>query len=343
VEHIEQDKTTAMAETLMLSFVVPYYQVDGALLKRCLQSIILQNLSTEQYEIIVVDDGSEKSPVTMLEQMRLPNLRLLTQIHSGPAAARNRGIEEAKGKYIEFVDSDDYLMQPVIPLFLDLLEQYNADLLNFKCKSCYRLEIESTGEQPEMKLVVTTGAEFLKHHNLYVQPTLFLFRRSTAVENKVRFPDCRSQEDEEFTPLLYLACNKVICTNLCVYGYYQRQDSLSHQQTEEEVMQRIEVVKYILGRLNERAEELTGDKQQGLRRKISQLSMDLLFVAATKVDNRDFLLMQADWLSSEGLYPLPLRYYTWKYLMLAMLIHGKWGLYVFFRLAGVYRRKLLSV
>ncbi len=94
-----------------ISIIIPLY--NGALLiNRCLNSIFAQQ-SDFDLEVIIIDDGSTDNSVELVEQYPQP-LVLLKQKNSGPAAARNKGIEAATGKYLAFLDADDYWM----PTFL---------------------------------------------------------------------------------------------------------------------------------------------------------------------------------------------------------------------------------
>jgi glycosyltransferase involved in cell wall biosynthesis len=95
---------------IKLSFILPVYNVEKYL-KNCLDSLYRQELSMDEFEVICVNDGSTDKSLDILEeyQRRYPNFRVKSIPNSGQSKARNVGIDMARGTYLEFVDSDDYL------------------------------------------------------------------------------------------------------------------------------------------------------------------------------------------------------------------------------------------
>ena len=103
-----KDKTS---EQLMLSIVVPVYNAERYL-EECLRSLFVQDIPADTYEVIAVDNGSRDGSAALIKQLQneYANLRLVTLIENQlPSGARNAGMDAAKGKYMMFVDSDDYL------------------------------------------------------------------------------------------------------------------------------------------------------------------------------------------------------------------------------------------
>ena len=94
----------------LVSFIVTTYNLPTTLLCECLQSILSLSLSKEEREIIVVDDGSEVSPLNDLVELR-DKIVYVRQRNKGLSEARNMGLVCAQGKFIQFVDGDDYLIQ----------------------------------------------------------------------------------------------------------------------------------------------------------------------------------------------------------------------------------------
>lgn len=107
--------------TIDISVVIPVYNA-GVLINRCLDSVFSQ-LGDYNIEVILIDDGSTDNSVELIEQRNEKDcIRLFRQNNSGPAKARNRGIQEAKGKYIAFLDADDYWLPGFISSTFDFLE-----------------------------------------------------------------------------------------------------------------------------------------------------------------------------------------------------------------------------
>lgn len=93
-----------------ISFIVPVYNVEDYL-EQCIESLLHQNIPESQYEIILVDDGSVDLSGKICEQysMGYENIKCFHKENGGLSDARNYGLERAEGKYILFVDSDDYI------------------------------------------------------------------------------------------------------------------------------------------------------------------------------------------------------------------------------------------
>ena len=95
-----------------VSVIIPVYNAS-LLLNRCLDSVFAQNTQFS-IEIILIDDGSTDNSVELIKSRKEKNILLLQQANSGPAAARNKGINSARGEYCTFLDSDDYWLPDYI-------------------------------------------------------------------------------------------------------------------------------------------------------------------------------------------------------------------------------------
>lgn len=119
---------------MKLSIIIPVY--NGALLlNRCLDSIFAQE-TQYTYEVILIDDGSTDNTVEIIRARKELNIILLQQQNAGPAVARNKGIELAKGQYITFMDADDYWNQGYIQKTVDFLNTHNECVaVSVTCKN----------------------------------------------------------------------------------------------------------------------------------------------------------------------------------------------------------------
>jgi len=107
-----------------ISVIIPVYN-RGKLLLRALRSVLLQTFS--DYEIIVVDDGSDEDYFPILEALRLNNLLYFKLQHQNANVARNFGINKAKGKYIAMLDSDDEWLKHHLESGINIMQKYNCD------------------------------------------------------------------------------------------------------------------------------------------------------------------------------------------------------------------------
>lgn len=113
-----------------ISIITPVYNVEKYL-TYCINSI--KNQTFEDYEVIFIDDGSTDSSPSILEKYKKEDQRVnvIYQKNSGPSVARNTGINNARGKYIYFMDSDDALHPQCLEIIYDIAEKHHADLVCF--------------------------------------------------------------------------------------------------------------------------------------------------------------------------------------------------------------------
>lgn len=112
----------------MVSIIIPMYNCESYI-RRCLDSLIKQTYSN--VEIIVVDDGSKDNSATIVKEIQLKSKKIIYiyQENSGPGVARNKAIEVANGKYLLFVDSDDYLSDNYVTSLVKSAEKNNSELV----------------------------------------------------------------------------------------------------------------------------------------------------------------------------------------------------------------------
>ncbi|MDY3268269.1 MAG: glycosyltransferase family 2 protein [Phocaeicola sp.] len=117
-----------------LSIIVPVYN-GVLLLPRCLDSIFSQE-TKYSYEVILIDDGSTDNSVKLIKARKEPNIVLFQQQNAGPAVARNKGIELAKGKYVTFIDADDYWNDGFIQKTVDFMNEHEECVaVSVTCKN----------------------------------------------------------------------------------------------------------------------------------------------------------------------------------------------------------------
>lgn len=121
-----------------VSVVVPVYNVEKYI-ERCLDSLVRQKFGYE-YEIIIVNDGTKDNSMTIADRFasEYDFIRIITQQNAGLSAARNTGLANARGEYIAFVDSDDFVSPFYISEMYTLAVKNNADIV--QCRYCNYFE-----------------------------------------------------------------------------------------------------------------------------------------------------------------------------------------------------------
>ena len=290
----------------LVTFVVCYYDLPMQMLCQCVDSILALSLQREEREIIVVDDGSDISPTNALMQYG-EDIIYVRQKHSGLSAARNMGINMARGRYLQFVDGDDRLMTEPYNHCLDILRSHeDADMVVFDFTSSTDVSTTYT-DGP-----VLSGTDFMRHHNIHGSACLYLFRQKTLSE--LRFTPGIFHEDEEFTPQLLLRAEHVYPTDAHAYYYCQRPNSITSTNDEQKVQKRLDDLHAITHRLYLLADRLPQNDRLALRRRVAQLTMDYLYQIIMQTRSAQQLDTRIAMLRNEGLFPLPDENYSQKYV-----------------------------
>ena len=205
----------------LLSVIIPMYNCAPVIV-RCMDSIDFTDC-----EIIVVNDGSKDNGAEVVEQYAEthPNVRLINKLNGGVSSARNLGIENARGKYIVFVDADDYLSKDGLDRMIDLAETYNADIVKYKIHSLKHDAQCVYNSLKDFKLdieIISGKAQALNHYNISDYHVVdAVFKTSTIKENGVHFfTDLHLREDDAFMGSFYSVSSQVVITNLPLYNYY---------------------------------------------------------------------------------------------------------------------------
>lgn len=216
-----------------LSFIIPLYN-SAKWLRKCLDSVLEQDIPLEQMEIICVNDGSPDNSADIAREYskEYPNtIVVLNQENQGPSGARNNGMRHATGKYLCFVDPDDYVEPNVYGKLVQQMEDENLDMLRFN----YQIVDENYQpvDKPDFEKLfdyspkLMSGAEFLATRlDIACNIWRYMYRREIITENGIW---CFTGDYYDDTPWLPLVLMKTERMNICdtvVYDYLERADSL---------------------------------------------------------------------------------------------------------------------
>ena len=217
----------------LLSIIIPVYNCAPVIL-RCLDSIDYQNA-----EIVVVDDGSsdDSAKVVMDYARNHAGVRLLQKANGGVSSARNVGIEAAAGKYIMFVDADDYLVPNGIERVMDLAERNDADVVKYKLKMVSNDDIQDINSIAyyDIMIEVIQGEHkaLLRNDVSDYHVVDAVFKSSVLKENHIHFyTNLHLHEDDVFMGELYCHTKTIVVTDLPLYRYVQSSNySSTHRQS----------------------------------------------------------------------------------------------------------------
>ncbi len=220
---------------MKLSIIVPMYNVANYLVK-CLDSLLEQDLSWSDYEIILVNDGSTDNCGEIAQQYadKYTNINFISQENRGLSEARNAGIKQANGSYILFVDSDDYLQPNTLGALLGQAERDNLDVLRFRYQN-----VKESGEvfapykdmtnYNDYSAVPTDGLTFL-NERMGNQCYVVQFLVKAEIVRQELFTPGIYFEDTDWTPRMLLRAKRVASVNSIVYNYLWREGSITLSQ-----------------------------------------------------------------------------------------------------------------
>lgn len=193
-------------------------------IKRCLLSCLTQNISSSEYEIILVNDGSTDDTLSIIKPLvkDIPNIHIIDQDNAGLSVARNIGLSKAIGEYIWFIDSDDWIENNILK---DVLAMCNGeDVIAMGYIKVHHDE-ETKVDIKEKKF--RTGRELLASQSYFIPAQLYIYRSEFLKTHSLSFFPGIFHEDMEFTVrMLYLA-NVITFLPEPVYYFYSRPNSIT--------------------------------------------------------------------------------------------------------------------
>ncbi len=218
---------------MLFSVIIPVYNVKDYLV-RCVQSVENQ-ISEYKYEIILVDDGSTdgSSFLCDLIEQRNSSVKVIHKMNGGLSEARNTGLKRAKGDYIIFLDSDDYLSQNAIEIIGQEICRYTPDILFANAvivKNKKKITLAKTGidENKVYKGCSAMIAE-LQSGKYQAMAQLGIYKRNYLLINNYYFKNGILHEDEEWSPRVMANADSIVYKNFGFYMYEIREGSITQK------------------------------------------------------------------------------------------------------------------
>lgn len=220
---------------ILLSIIVPVFRVEKYL-DRCVMSLLHQDLSAEEYEIILVDDGSDDTCPQKCDDYaaQYKQIHAIHQPNKGLSSARNTGIKAARGKYICFADSDDFVEPNTYSSLVRQAQKEQLDALVFRLQLVFNKKKQPIDTFIGDVQPACTGEEFINRHlSVRCFSVVYLIRRELLIENNLFFKEGIFYEDVEWLPRFLYAAKRVMTSNTMVYNYVQYADSITHPTSQE--------------------------------------------------------------------------------------------------------------
>lgn len=214
-----------------ITIIIPMKDTEDQIMK-CLDSIKINTLSRDRYEIIIIDDASKQPSEFLSEKYNIHYFYSKKSLGAG--GARNLGIRMARGKYICFIDSDDWISYDYLEKGLTYMEQCASEIgmftlkreyddikdIIYKCKYNTLLQL---GPEESIKVM---AKEYNFDVNIVPSTTNKIYLRQFLIDNNIFFPENRKFEDLLFSIKTMLAASKLICIPDATYFHYRRKGSI---------------------------------------------------------------------------------------------------------------------
>ena len=215
---------------MKFSIIIPVFNVE-AYLRDCLESVLRQ--SFPDWEAVCVNDGSTDGSALILDEYAAkdPRFKVISQVNGGLSSARNTGMDAAKGNYVLFLDSDDWLEDDALKVLVDKTD--DEDMVCFSGRRYFEAEKAFHSPDRLKARVYPSGMDYYNDNALqrrdfaFVCVVLRSYKRSCLKENGLGFKEGIYHEDNLFTPVACFFAKKVRTIDVCLYDYRVRACSIT--------------------------------------------------------------------------------------------------------------------
>lgn len=321
--------------TPLISFIITYHNEPPVMLSECIESVLALSPNSDEREIIVVDDGSKTDMSVLLNNLYKDNSDspegyiYIRQENQGISAARNKGLRIARGEYIQFVDADDLIIAHHYEHCIKVLRSEKPDVVSFGFSRKMRGFIKYNDS------TLQNGADYMSRHKMYGPVWCYLFRR--FLSDGLYFKEGkRYSEDEEFTALLMIRAGKTCHTEAPAYLYRKNAASATRHNDIIAISRRLDNQLDTIITLHNQLPILSVQQQQGMERRVAQLTMDYLYNTIIWKHVPEDLAGAISQLKHKGLYPLPANNYSLKYNLFRRLLQSEFGQYLLLHVLPFY-------
>lgn len=300
----------------LITIIVPAYNVEKYI-DRCINSII--NQSYQNLQVIIVNDGSTDNTWEKCQRYEDKRIEIYKKENGGLSDARNYGLKFAKGEYVAFVDSDDWIDTSMISILYEVIRKYSVKIA--VCEPYYAYDDHIYSRQMDGKSFELDKGQALK---MLVEDRKFRTNAwnklySIDLWERIRFPYGRKYEDVATIYRIYDAVEKVGFINKPLYYYYQRNDSIVHSFNINSYMDYIKGVKERREYLIEKYPEMNDLLDTSIIKSVFDLERDSILNNADIPDDVQRLLrsLVSKYSSRKSIKGLPPRtkveYYIYKF------------------------------
>lgn len=245
------------------SIIIPIYNTPEKYFRECINSITAQTYGS--LDILLVDDGSEEETAKLCDTFKAADgrIRVIHQLNKGVAAARNKGIEQAKGEWVLFVDADDWIEKNTLEYVNSLIEKWPCDILMFstykeyadnripmkyglESNTIYEMKDFSTRERLYIRAM---GVPNTKEGHFFILTYCWdkVYNREFLIQNNLQFPTgIVKSEDKIFILSCFEKMNSFFFTDTYLYHYRANQSSVCNKYSETADQDRIKMLEKLV-------------------------------------------------------------------------------------------------
>lgn len=215
---------------MRISVIIPVFNLENYIIRN-LESMIKQ--VGEEIEFIYINDGSTDDSLQILQkyQKKDARIKIISQENKGQSAARNRGLQEARGEVIIFVDGDDYIVDGSLILLESIVLSNNLEIVLADQKIVDETNNKNDARQEKIQCEnVMTGIELMKEKAVFTN-CLYIYRRSFLEKYHMRFLEGIIHEDLDFVPRALFYAQRALKVNYAFYFHVMRKESTTHMQS----------------------------------------------------------------------------------------------------------------
>ena len=204
----------------IISIIVPIFNSEKYL-STCLESLLQQGLTEDEYEILLVNDGSTDNSLNICREYETnhTNIIVYSQENHGVSSARNKGLNQAKGEWVMFVDSDDFVCKNSFQYLLQNYCSDDYDGIRFGTRIMSDALVDKNQECDGEVKFLGSGYDFIKNYGLETFCITWMYRRSFLLTKKLSFSAYKIGEDFFFISKFLLNNPRICSTSSTVYQY----------------------------------------------------------------------------------------------------------------------------
>lgn len=322
---------------MKLSIIIALFNTEK-FIEKCIRSIYENNnLNINEFEVIVINDGSFDKSQALVELLReeFKNLILINKDNGGQSSARNIGFDLAQGDYIYCLDSDDFINGKELIDALDYCYEEELDMLPiyFNVMSEDYILNKPSKDNYNDYVGCIRGGDFMKRFTISGTMWRYFYKTSIIKDNNLRLLEGVYHEDEEFVLRFLTYVERIGYQRHIVYNYIVRHNSTVNNKSKEHRVKLIKDIVFIIRTLknhNEKRYKETGVNYEGLNLKIEQLLVSVFL----RMKNEKFSLSDVneiiDLMRESHIFPLIIKDQKFKFKFFSILLNSSVFRYLYF-------------